>query len=63
MRIKGLGNNSARRCLESWNAAMGVDEGKWVCEVRMLLHSNSSRPIAEEVTEYFSGNAINDHHT
>ena len=25
---KGLGNNLARKCLERWNAAVGVDEGK-----------------------------------
>ena len=25
---KGLGNNLARKCLEDWNAAVGVDEGK-----------------------------------
>ena len=25
---KGLGNNFARKCLEHWNAAVGVDEGK-----------------------------------
>ena len=25
---KGLGNNFARKCLEQWNAAVGVDEGK-----------------------------------
>ena len=24
---KGLGNNHARKCLERWNAAVGVDEG------------------------------------
>ena len=25
---KGLGNNLAQKCLECWNAAVGVDEGK-----------------------------------
>ena len=25
---KGLVNNLARKCLERWNAAVGVDEGK-----------------------------------
>ena len=25
---EGLGNNLARKCLERWNAAVGVDEGK-----------------------------------
>ena len=25
---KSLGNNLARKCLECWNAAVGVDEGK-----------------------------------
>ena len=25
---KGLGNNLARKCLQRWNAAVGVDEGK-----------------------------------
>ena len=33
---KGLGNNLARKCLEHWNAAVGVDEGKNAC-IRVLL--------------------------
>ena len=41
---KGLGNNLARKCLERWNAAVGVDEGKNVFQptsVRVLLMTGS----------------------
>ena len=37
---KDLGNNIARKCLERWNAAVGVDEGKNAFQptnVRVLL--------------------------
>ena len=41
---KGLGNNLARKCLERWNAAVGVDEGKNAFQptsVRVLLMTGS----------------------
>ena len=41
---KGLGNNITRKCLERWNAAVGVDEGKNTFQptsVRVLLMTGS----------------------
>ena len=41
---KGLGNNLARKCLEHWNAAVGVDEEKNAFQptsVRVLLMTGS----------------------
>ena len=41
---KGLGNNLARKCLERWNAAVGVDEGKNAFQptsIRVLLMTGS----------------------
>ena len=41
---KGLGNNLAWKCLERWNAAVGVDEGKNAFQptsVRVLLMTGS----------------------
>ena len=40
---KGLGNNLARKCLERWNAAVGVDEGKNAFQPTSVQSSTNDR--------------------
>ena len=45
---EGLGNNLAWKCLECWNAAVGVDEGKNAFQptsVRVLLMTGSEYTV------------------
>ena len=45
---KGLGNNLARKCLERWNATVGVEEGKNAFQptgVRVLLMTGSEHTV------------------
>ena len=54
---KGLGNNLARKCLERWNAAVGVDEGKNVFQptsVRVLLMTGSEYMVEHRNFENWS---------
>ena len=40
---KNLGNNFAQKCLERWNAAIGVDEGKNATSANRHLSSTDNR--------------------
>ena len=54
---KGLGNNLARKCLERWNAAVGVDEGKDAFQptsVRVLLMTGSEYTVQRRNFENWS---------
>ena len=54
---KGLGNNLARKCLERWNAAVGVDEGKNAFQptsVRVLLMTGSEYTVEHKNFENWS---------
>ena len=47
-REEGSGNNLTRKCLERWNAAVGVDEGKNAFQptsVRVLLMTGSEYTV------------------
>ena len=54
---KGLGNNLAQKCLERWNAAVGVDEGKNAFQptsVRVLLMTGSKYTVERRDFENWS---------
>ena len=54
---KGLGNNLARKCLEHWNAAVGVDEGKNTFQptcVRVLPMTGSEYTVERRNFENWS---------
>ena len=54
---KGLGNNIARKCLECWNAAVGVDEGKNAFQptsVRVLLMTGNEYMVGRRNFETWS---------
>ena len=54
---KGLGNNLARKCLERWNAAVGVDEGKNAFQptgIRVLLMTGSEYTVEHRNFENWS---------
>ena len=54
---KGLGNNLAQKCLERWNAAVGVDEGKNAFQptsVRVLLMTGSEYTVERRNFENWS---------
>jgi len=40
---KGLGKNLAWKCLECWNAAVGVDEGKITSSANQCSSSTNER--------------------
>ena len=54
---KGLGNNLAWKCLERWNAAVGVDEGKNAFQptsVRVVLMTGSEYTVERRNFENWS---------